>query len=272
MTREYAETAVIQHQTIQSIVDNVDQARRDVEQAFTFLLGAKERLKSVLGCDNTHYDSLWSDRISDYDLKKTGQKVQAHIAQNAWRYVLAQTEIMVYMTEQRRKELYEQLNKGDFPTLTVANVLSTLQGMHDQLGNLLLESVREVFQWLRPRNDDHKTNKKYKIGSKVIILNAVDSHYGGEAHINYWREVNFRSLGNVLSLLDGQGVQKYPHDLITHLRVALKSAPWGEWVDVPYMRCKPYGNGNLHVQFVRQDLVDRLNQLGANSGAVGEKE
>src|SRR5262249_11156685 len=150
------------------------------------------------------YGHLWERDISDYNLAQTLEKVQAYQAKNAWRYLLRQTGLMAYMTERRQKELQEQIEKGDLPCLTVENVLSTLQGLHGQLGSLLLESVREVFEWLRPSErawaGQYKTNKKFHVGYKVIITAAVGSHWRGEWHLDYYREANFRSLGNVLSL------------------------------------------------------------------------
>lgn len=63
-------TDLIPHQTITSIVENVAQAHADIAVAFTLLLGAKKRLGAVLGEKGPHfYDSLWSDRISDYGLE-----------------------------------------------------------------------------------------------------------------------------------------------------------------------------------------------------------
>ena len=73
-----------------------------------------------------------------------------------------------------------------------------------------------------------------------------------------------RTLGNVFSLLDGQGAQRYPDDLCTQLRAGLDRAQSGEQVRPPYVNLKPYKNGHAHLTFRRRDLVDRLNQLGGN--------
>src|SRR5262249_48678091 len=137
---------LIQHQKIATIIDNVNQARHDIDLAFHLLQDAKTRLNTVLGDGSAvSYGHLWERDISDYNLAQTLEKVQAYQAKNAWRYLLRQTGLMAYMTERRQKELQEQIEKGDLPCLTVENVLSTLQGLHGQLGSLLLESVREVF-------------------------------------------------------------------------------------------------------------------------------
>ena len=260
---------LIPRQTITTIVDNVAHARADIAEAFTLLIGAKDRLAAVLGDGSaTYYGHLWTHQISDYHLAYTAAEVDAQCTRNAWRYVLEQTGLRSYMTEARQQELQAQLDKDEFPALTVENVLSTLQGLTSQVGTLLHESAKEVFDWLRPHSGCGigalKTNKKFHIGSKAIVGWAVEAHYAGGYQLNSYRQANFRALGNVFSLLDGQGAQKYPDDLCTQLDTALRTAKPGTAMTVPYLACKPYKNGNMHLHFLRQDLVDRLNQIGSD--------
>ena len=98
-------TSVIEHQKIATIIDNVNQARHDIDSAFKLLHDAKTRLSTVLGDGSAvSYGHLWERDISDYDLPRTLEKVQAYQAKNAWRYLLRQTGLMAYMTERRQKE------------------------------------------------------------------------------------------------------------------------------------------------------------------------
>lgn len=57
------QTAVIEHQKVSTIVNNVNQALADIERAFALLDGAKARLHATLGRDSRYYDSLWSGTI-----------------------------------------------------------------------------------------------------------------------------------------------------------------------------------------------------------------
>jgi hypothetical protein len=266
-------TELIPHQTITTIVENVAQAQADVQQAFTLLTAAKQRLRAVLGHHPHYYDSLWEYRLDDSEtFDRAAEASTRRITQNAWRYILTQTGVTHYMTERRHKELAEQLKRGDFPALTVANVLSTLEALTSQVGSLLDESVKEVFDWLRPTYHHGvgalKTNKKFQVGQKVIIGYAVETNYGGGFHLNYAREASFRALGNVFSLLDGKGAPRYPDDLVTQLTTALTHCPAGSSVHVAYFHCKPFRNGNLHVTFMRLDLLNRLNQIGGDATAL----
>lgn len=266
-------TDLIPHATATQIVENMTQVRTDVQQAFTLLQQAKDRLKACLG--DTYSTHLWSNQISDYDLPREATKIDQDLERQAWYYVILKLGMHAYMTERRQEELQEQLKAGKFPALTVANMLSTLQGLVGQADTLLQEQAKEVWDWLRPgswlRTGSLKTNKHYRIGPKVIIGGAVEAGWTRGFRLNYWRDKNFRALGNVFSLLDGQGAQHYPHDLVTQLKQSLETASSGDWAEVPYFRYKPYGNGNLHVQFTRLDLLAKLNALGGD-GSLGEYE
>ena len=271
------DTLPIQHQTITAIVENVALARADIAQAFTLLQGAKDRLNATLGTkDQTYYayGYLWNRDISDYNLDRTAKEVDQFQERNAWRYVLEQTGLRAYMTEARQKELQAQLEKGTFPPLTVENALSTLQGLTSHVGSLLTESALEVFDWLRPSTRSQvgqlKTNHQFHIGHKAIVY-GVESNWNDGYRINSYREANFRALGNVFSLMDGQGAQQRPNDLVTQLNVGLRAVRSGGIVTTPYLTCKPYANGNAHLAFLRQDLVDKLNQVGADGSLPGRE-
>ena len=262
------ETTLIPHQTLTMIVENVTQARADVAQGFALLVGAKDRLRAVLGAEPRYYDTLWSDRISDYHLDNTAKQVDAQLARTAWAYVIQQLGLNAWMTEKRQNELHEQLTRGTFPPLTVENILGTLQGLTSQVETLLQEAAQEVFEWLRPCHPHGvgalKTNQKWRVGDKAIVDYAVEPGWMQGYRLTTSREANFRTLGNVFSLLDGQGAQRSPDDLCTQLRVGLARAESGAQVSTPYVNLKPYKNGHAHLTFRRHDLVDRLNQLGGD--------
>ena len=263
-----ATTELIPRQTVTTICDNVLQAQAEIARAFALLATAKDRLTAVIGGQLPYRTTayLWEREISCNNLPRSSEKSQQYVTRNAWRYVIDLCGLKAYLTEARQQELYTQLEKDQFPPLTPDNVLSTLAGFAGRVDSLLTESALEVFEWLRPHSDASragqlKTNKHWQIGTKAIACYVVDVNYTGGYRLNYHREANLRSLGNVFSLLDGQGAQQYPNDLRTQLTEGLKAAHAGTCVTTPYLTLKPYRNGNAHLHFLRTDLVDKLNAL-----------
>ena len=265
---------VITHQKAGAIVDNVTHALADVDHAFTLLINAKKRLADTMGDGLTYYHNLFPQHnINEYDLGRTAKESRQYILSNAWRYIITQTGMTAYMTEKRQKELMAQLEKGDIPELTVANILGTLTALAERTPDLLREAVKEVFDWLRPRHNWGvgmlKTNQKWRVGYKVIIGSAVEQAWTGKGwRLNCYREPHLRTLGNVFSLLDGTGVERYPDDLITRLKQGFQES-W-EAVD-RYGIYKAYKNGNLHITFTRHDLVDRLNAMAGDATLAPEQ-
>lgn len=272
---------LIPHQTITTIVENVTQARADIATAFELLQGAKDRLTAVLGDGaSVYYGHLWPQRISDGDLARVAKETDAFQAVNAWRYIINQAGITGYMTLARQEELRKQFDANALPELTVDNVLSTLDGLAAQVGTLATEFVQEVFDWLRPRSPNsvaaqYKTNERWRLGMKVVVPYMVDPLSVGPGFrlsggYRYSAADQVRSLGNALSLLDGQGIQRYPDDLPTQFDMALKNARSGEKLTLlPYLECRPFHNGNVHLRFLRKDLVEKINKVASDGSLPG---
>jgi len=267
-------TELIEHQTVAAICENVEAAKLEVKQAFETLRQAKNRLKATLGESGYYHDILpsshhYGDSVFD---ERSEKETYDNITRNAWKYVMAQTGLRHYMTEKRQKELDEQIQKNDLPPLTAENIMGTLQGLAGRVGTLLDESIKEVFDWLTPKNDwgagGLKTNKHFHVGPKVIVY-GVKTNYSGGFEIAYYYDAKWNALGNVFSLLDGKGVQKYPDDFRTRFNEGYKTKRSGEiWAD-DYFEIKCYGNGHAHIKFKRLDLVKKLNQKAGGSDLPG---
>lgn len=264
-----SDSAIIEHQTVTAIVDNVTQALSDIDAGFALLRAAKDRLQATLG-ESVACRHLWDGAIYDHDLDTRGEESRKYVIRNAWRYVIKQTELRSYMTERRSKELDTQIENNELPSLTSGNIMTTLHGLSTRVNGLLNESIVEVFDWLRPTSawgtGKLKTNHKYKVGAKAIIY-GVERNYSNGFCTAYHYDQRWRALGNVFSLLDKQGVKKYPHDFVTMFNAALKEQRPGDVYSDQYFRIKPYKNGNAHIEFLRRDLLAELNRIGAGEGA-----
>lgn len=272
---ESNETELIEHQTVTAIVENVELAKADVQKGFELLKAAKARLAAVLGEDSSYDKILPSGhRYGDSIITDGPDDSIKLITRNSWHYILAQTGLRHYMTEKRQKELYEQIEKNELPPLTVENIMGTLQGLAGRINGLLEESVKEVFDWLRPQSEwgvgKLKTNKKFSVGEKAIVGWAVERNYGGGFRTQYRYDANFRGLGNAFSLLAGRGVLKYPDDFLTRFNEHFKTRGGDTFTD-EYFEIKCYGNGNAHIKFLRLDLLAKLNKIGGGEGLPGRE-
>ncbi len=86
---------------------------------------------------------------------------------------------------------------------------------------------------------------------------------------NYHREQQFRILDNAFALMDGKGaIKSYCGELADSITVTTridKTNP--EHIpsmngETTYFKWKVFGNGNLHLEFKRMDLLQTLNEIG----------
>jgi len=251
---------VMPKDSVIAMIAEVRSAQAEVAQAFNLLECAKRRLKLALG---EHRDNLWEGNFRGYNMEREAKDSAALIERNAWKSVVARLQVREIVSVKKREELDRQLDNGELPLLTEQNVKAFIDQLHRDIGSLLEDSAREVFDWLRPTSNwkQLKTNEKntYGLGDKVIMTWGMDSEYNKSMprRVSYHHEKYFRALDNVFHLLDGKGVAKYPTDLCTSISTAGKTGK----CETPYFACKWFKNGNIHIQFLRMDLVERLNVM-----------
>lgn len=108
-----------------------------------------------------------------------------------------------------------------------------------------------------------KTNNRWKLGKKVIIGYMVETGYREGWRLKYHNEGKLIALDNVFHLLDGRGPLKTHNGPLYDAIYA--SDGQGE---TDFFRFKCYRNNNLHLEFKRMDLVNKINKV-ADSHSLG---
>jgi hypothetical protein len=257
----YCETTdLIEHQKLDTIIDNYVQAQTDIKAGVDLLAGAKKRLAAIFG---DQYDDIAPNRDTlHYAVSSDSARDCAkHVRKNAWRYLIQQLQLDAFMSDKAKTHLYKQIDEDMLPEITHENVLGTFQSFIENADILFQDAVKEVFNFLRPWRENYKTNKHFFVGPKVIKEYAVEIRSWG-GNINYRSEQNFRALDNVFHRLDGKGTPKYPGDFLTAIKTAMHEKKRETVTD--YFRAKWYLNGNMHIEFRRLDLLKRLNEMGGD--------
>jgi hypothetical protein len=164
------------------------------------------------------------------------------------------------LSTKRKEEFRAQIEDQQAPPFNVENAMGLLGGLVNDLDAYFAEAVKEIFDWLKPGAWDkkYKTNEKsrFEIGKKIIVTWVMRWEYG---RMSMWpRSGNsLIDLDKMFHLLDGQGVPKYPGDLVTQIRSAINGGE--NEVETAYFSLKWYKNGNLHLTFLRDDLLQAFN-------------
>jgi len=255
-------TSIAKRETLAVLVGTYNVAIEEVVQAYTLLEQAQERLKQAYlirpGCSfDTNSRNQYS-RVGQEAIKEVTNRLK----REAWSVIVERLELRRLLSIKRRGELDKQLSeRGDeLPEITEENILAMLTQSAENVGTYVEEAAREVFDFIRPcREGGYKTNQVYRIGPKVILTWMVESDYRGGFRPNYHREKHITAIDNVFHMLDGKGpVGSYHGPLYDAITSCGKSGK-GE---TDYFQFKCYRNQNLHLQFRRLDLLDRLNLIG----------
>ena len=250
---------LIPTQTIASMVAAYEASKAQIEEAFNLMDQASTGMKGAFG-DKVLYAV---DRVFPDDMRR--EKAITLLLVGAWTYVVNQTGVRNVMTQERTDELKEQLDNADLPPFTVENIQAMLNQLRGDLGTLMEESVKEVFEWLRPRRSGYKTNTEFEVGQKAILSNVFDIWQYRDSYNISVDEQNamLTGLDNVFHLLDGKGVARYPGDLKTLVKEAVKKKEWE--CETEYFQCKWYKKGSFHLKFKRMDLVAQMNQIAGGA-------
>jgi hypothetical protein len=257
------QTDIAKRETLTAMLGVYRQAVQDIEAAYDLLEKAQGRLRSAF-MDTPGYSFSTNERnLYDRVGKKAAEAILKNIKKDAWRHIVERMELRRLLSIKRRDELDRQMERSeDLPELTEENILSMFQQSAANVNTYLEEAVKEVFEYLRPPQSHLKTNTEFEIGRKVILSWVVEKGWNrGKYKVNYHREKYIVAIQNVMQMLDGKGPVKEYHG---ELYGAICDSPDGKG-ETPYFKFKSFMNGNLHLEFKREDLLARLNSIAGGN-------
>jgi len=263
MTTELAE-----RDTLETLARVYQEGIDKIERAYTLLDEAQVNIKQVF--KNDYFEVIPRDHYGGpLDVIK---KIKKEWKQRAWSVIFDRSGMKKVLSMKRREELDKQLHEdgSNLPDVTPENILALIQDGMAKSADYAVEAVYEVFDWLRPWRKTHKTNERWKVGAKVVITGAVEKGWGLQAkhRVRYYTEKNIIALDNVFHMLDGRGpIKGYNGPLIDAIQTSTTGT--GE---TDFFEFKCFQNGNLHLKFKRQDLVDRLNYIAGERDQLGGNE
>lgn len=197
---------------------------------------------------------------------------------DAWSSLIDKLNIRRLMSSSKQEALSNVLNDNgryhrdgditidDFPDITEQSIFEVMQGYMASADDFLTESIREEWEHFKCGSDRGngtlKTNaEKWKV-SRKLITSGVRAGYGGRFDVSDWASRHFVALDQIMHLLDGAG------PFTTHygpLVTAIRETPsrTGGSGETEYFRFRLFRNGNIHLEFLRADLLDQFNCVGA---------
>lgn len=217
-----------------------------IDEMTTAFLSSRENIKRD---PNTYRETKQSAREHFEEL------ATQEIDRRCWSHLMNTMGFDQLMDRQARQEFNEGL-KAAPPAFTPENCAATFGNLWENRRDIYLRGIANVFSALDRRFRSHDG---FKVGARMIIEGAVEVSGWSTPHWrNYDRRDTFSDVERVFAELDGQ--PKASISVETAIR-ELRTGDLPTVVHGDYFRVRVFKNGNLHIWFERDDLLQRVNKL-----------
>ena len=193
-----------------------------------------------------------------------GEKLtRCELDASMWRRAFDLTGFRQLMDAEAVAEFERSLSPAP-PEFTDANVRSTFIDLHQRAGEMFRRGVVNVFRGL---SDDYRTNanEPFRIGRKVVMSWMIQPGWTGGLQVRHGTgQDRLNDIDRVIKTLDGKTFQ--PRSFESAMNGAFKA---GNLFEDAYYKARAFKNGNLHLEFLRPDLLDKLNEQIAEHYADG---
>lgn len=164
-------------------------------------------------------------------------------------------------TQAECRELIDQdeMDRG-MPPVTVENIYATLQHFAGDAENVWRRGIANAFSKLDRR---FKSHDGFKVGSRLILTYFFDS----SGSMSYQGQTDtLIDIERIFVVLDGRPTGAIGQS-IDALRMSRQGGGYGpkqSEVDTEYYKIRGFKNGNAHLWFTRDDLVEKVNKILAD--------
>lgn len=259
--------ALVKHQNVPAMVAAYDAARNLIVGAFASVTEARQVWDAAFtlgGSRELHIPcgGHCSRAFGDDEAALRGLRV------STWRAIVERIELRQFTSLERWAKIQESITNDELPEPTTETINAFLAGQLNDMANIMRESVRAVFELLRPRNDRYARNSEEEVPRRVVLERFVSTHVlhdhrfevaMGWGHGPGPRE-ELLAVERVFHGLDGRGEIARSHKSLLEQAIdqCTTSKKSGE-TDLFKFSC--HKNGNLHLEFRRLDLLEKLNQI-----------
>jgi len=250
--------------SIERVVTGRDSALKQIEQLIQ-QLDAIARLTSEIGGGTAQDWAMKSGHRYASWLTETSEKampaITGNIDRSIWRDLMLKSGMLALMDAQARDQWHKNLEEGELPAISEANILSTFEQLHHNKREVFERGIINVFKGL---SWDYKTNSPCRFGKKIIISNLVTHNRWGLSLNWGWRRDQLADLERMLFLLDGKPIPDNRGDISTRLMEHIRDNPAKETYEDELFSIRYFQKGTAHLTFKRPELIDKMNDIIAS--------
>ncbi|EJI0931788.1 DUF4942 domain-containing protein [Salmonella enterica] len=222
------------------------------------------RLTSSIGGDVADHWAMRQGHSFDCWLMQPVDKAMPVITRNIdrsiWRDLMLKSGMLTLMDAEARSQWAKNLEVGDLPAISEANILSTFEQLHHNKQDVFERGIINVFKGL---SWDYKTNNPYYFGKKIIVNNLVKHDRWGFSLNRGWRRDQLADLERMLYLLDDKNIPDNRHDVSIRFMDFVRDNPHQQIFKDELFTIRCFQKGSGHITFKRLDLVEKMNDIVA---------
>lgn len=231
-----------------------------------------EQREKIVGMVTSYYgqmklaDSMMREMVryglpSECVIRGTLKDCTKDIDRQFWRAAFEKTGYMQLLDAASRKVFDEDMRQNP-PVFNVGNIRSTFISLSQTSEQMFSDGIVNVFRRL---SGNYQTNDAFKIGHKIIMSGMMQHRWSGGLEFRYgWSDDQINDIDRVIKTLDGK--KHTPRELSCAM---VGSFGKKEIYEDQYYRAKAFKNSNLHLEFKRADLVDKINLIIAKHYGEG---
>lgn len=262
---------------VTEIVAQRDAALAKVSEALTHIASAAEAMRAANtyangahqgrrfhGLDRTssvHFQRL--DVPAEVSAEASLEAYRQHLDAAVWTHLMERTGMEALMDRQAKDEFYQGLC-ASVPPVTEDNIWHTLSGLAGDATLIFQRGLARAFIALDRRFRSHDA---FKLGDRVILTNVFDAW--GAFNIHTRMRETITDLERVFLVLDNERDTGAPLAVGSLVQQIGRDRGYGmdprqSVTESRYFRVRGFKNGNAHLWFTRDDLVQKANETLAD--------
>lgn len=174
---------------------------------------------------------------------------------DAWIKLMDMTGLKQIM-DTKALESFEQSLYDKAPPFNEETIRGTLLSQMQDADTMFARGLVDMFRKLSGQYKRH-ADAAFKVPRKVIIGYVIDQHSGSQVSYGAFNRIN--DIDRVFKTLDGKKFNS--HEFISALGTSWQN---GGTHECEYYKARSYKNGNMHLEFKRDDLLEKANDIIAN--------
>ncbi|MGP5477595.1 DUF4942 domain-containing protein [Pseudomonas helleri] len=179
--------------------------------------------------------------------------IRSELDSSMWRRALDLTGFK-HLMDAKAVEEFENSLGSSAPEFSEANIRATFIDLRINAESMFRRGVFNIFRYL---SDSYRTNQSepFRLGRKVVMRYMISPSHRCGLSISSSGADSLNDLDRVFHVLDNKPFQ--PRALEFAMNTVFEGCSLFE---SGYYRARAFKNGNLHVEFKRLDLLDKVNE------------